>query len=154
MHGAIARMPRLIASCTTGVAKSTSQVVKITLAPLSSRLSAHDLALAGLLFWVSQVMIFTCTPPRALICLTRTLAAASAGLSKGAMLPLLSKAQPIVIAPFVAAAAVPVTETPTPSAATTARSAPSAPLLFTFTTSSCAFAFTCGAESRTTPLWP
>ena len=42
-------------------------------APWPSRLSAHALAFAGLLFCVSQVMIFSCTPPRALTCFTRYL---------------------------------------------------------------------------------
>src|SRR3954454_13303211 len=116
-------------------------------APWPSRLSAHDLAFAGLLFCVSQVMILSCTPPRALTCLTRTWAAARAGSSKGDMLPLLSKAQPITTgAP--AAFADPVTVTASTSAVTMARSAASAPFLFTFTSTSCAVAWTSGAESR------
>ena len=101
-------------------------------APCPSRLSAHDFALAGLLFCVSQVMILSCTPPRALTCFTRTWAAARAGSSKGAMLPLLSNAQPITTC-FPAALADPVTVAATTSAATMTRSAPSAPFLFTFT---------------------
>ena len=91
MHGAIARMPRLIASWTTGVAKSTSQVTNMMSAPLPIRPAAHAFAFAGLLFCVSHVMIRSLrplTPPRALICWTRTLAAASAGPSNGAMFPL------------------------------------------------------------------
>src|SRR2546423_7046986 len=107
MQGATARTPRLIAACTTGVAKSTSHVVKMILAPCPSRLTAHDLALAGLLFCVSQVLITKCrlrTPPLALICLTRIFAAASAGSSNGAIWPFESKAQPITIG-FVASVA-------------------------------------------------
>ena len=91
MHGAIASLPWLIASWTTGVAKSTSQVVKMMLACWPSRLSAQAFALAALLFCVSQVLITKWyLPLLALICLTRIPAAASAGLSNGAIWPALS----------------------------------------------------------------
>ena len=91
MHGAIASLPRLIASWTTGVAKSTSHVVKRMFAPWPIRLSAHDFAFEALLFCVSQVLITKWyLPLLALICLTRIPAAASAGLSNGAIWPALS----------------------------------------------------------------
>src|SRR4051794_11314125 len=69
-------------------------------APLPISWSAQVLARAGVFPCVSQVMIFRgrpVTPPLALICATRILAAASAGVSNGFMFPVLSKAQPIVI---------------------------------------------------------
>src|SRR3954447_12169503 len=100
MQGAIASTPRLIASCTTGAAKSTSHVVKITFAPPLSSLSAHAFATDALLPCVSQVLIWIWrppTPPFAFHCFTRSCAAASAGPSNGAIAPLLSNAQPIVI---------------------------------------------------------
>ncbi len=90
MHGAIASTPALIASWTTGAAKSTSHVVKMTFAPPASSLSAHAFAIAGLFPCVSQVLITSGrprTPPFALTCLTRICAAASAGLSNGAIAP-------------------------------------------------------------------
>jgi hypothetical protein len=101
MHGAIVSSPRLIDSCTTGVAKSTSQVVKMMCAPCPRSLRAHDFARVGLLRWVSQVMMRSGrprTPPLALIWRTRTFAAASAGPSKGAISPFVSCAHPITIA--------------------------------------------------------
>src|SRR2546423_14270666 len=71
-----------------------------------SRLSAHAFALAGSLFCVSQVLIakwyFLLL---ALICLTRILAAARAGLSNGDMLPDWSYAQPMITFFFAAGAA-------------------------------------------------
>ena len=68
MHGATVSLPALIDSCTTGAAKSTSHVVKMTsaLAPIS--FAAHDFAIAGLLPCVSHVTILSgrpWTPPRA-----------------------------------------------------------------------------------------
>ena len=128
MHGATARIPRLIASWTTGVAKSTSQVTNTMSAPFPIRLAAHALALAGALFCVSHVMILSLrplTPPFALICLTLTFAAARAGPSNGAMLPLPSNAHPITIGSDDAAGAVAaVTATTTVSVASNAASAP------------------------------
>ena len=106
MHGATARTPRLIASCTTGVAKSTSHVVKMTFAPCESSFAAHARAIAGLLPCVLHVAIrsrLPLTPPRAFTCLTRIWAAASAGPSNGAIAPLPSNAQPITIVPAGAA---------------------------------------------------
>src|SRR6185312_13312463 len=100
MHGATASTPRLIASCTTGAAKSTSQVVKMMFAPCPSSFRAHAFATAALLPWVSHVLIWSwrpLTPPRAFTLLTCSFAAASAGLSNGAIAPLLSYAQPITI---------------------------------------------------------
>src|SRR3954463_13275263 len=107
MHGAIASLPRLIASCTTGVAKSTSQVVKRMLAPWPIRLSAHDLAFDALLFCVSQVLItnlWPAAPPLAFSCLTRIFAAARAGSSNGDICPDLSNAQPITTGFFALSA--------------------------------------------------
>src|SRR5438045_2229292 len=124
MQGATASTPRLIAACTTGVAKSTSQVVKMILAPWPSRLTAHALAVVGLLFCVSHVLIARCrlpTPPFALICLTRIRAAASAGSSNGAIWPFESKAHPITIGPFASVAARPPVA---PAIAATATAAP------------------------------
>jgi hypothetical protein len=63
IQGATARTPLLIASCTAGAAKSTSHVVKRTFAPPASSLSAHAFEIAGLLFWVSQVLITKWRPP-------------------------------------------------------------------------------------------
>src|SRR3954468_23056040 len=100
MQGATARTPRLMVSCTTGAAKSTSQVVNITSAPPLSSFTAQALAIAGLLPCVSQVLICSLrplTPPFAFTALTRNGAAASAGLSKGAIAPFPSYAQPITI---------------------------------------------------------
>ena len=57
MHGATARMPRLIASCTTGAARSTSHVVKMMFACSPISFSAHALDVAGLSPCVLQVMI-------------------------------------------------------------------------------------------------
>ena len=134
MHGAIVSLPAFSDSWTTGVAKSTSHVVKMMSAPLPSRLAAHDFAFAGLLLFVSQVSSLSgrpVTPPLALIWLMRTFAAASAGPSNGAMLPLLSNAQPITIG---AGAFVVEPPSPVPTVATTspdtASSAPRAPHLF------------------------
>ncbi len=79
----------------------------------------HALATSGLLPCVSQVTIWSgrpLTPPSALIFATSTLAAASAGWSNGAMLPVLSSAQPITIGLPAADAGV----TPATVAATTA----------------------------------
>src|SRR6185312_11791634 len=121
------------------------------LAPPPMRLAAHDFAFAGLLFCVSQVRITSLrpsTPPFALSWLTRTLAAASAGLSNGAMLPLLSNAQPITIGLELAAdadAAVAAT-----IAASAARSATSAPVLLYLITPPGLDGWTVGA--RTPPL--
>ena len=134
MHGAIVSLPALSDSWTTGVAKSTSHVVKTMCAPWPSRLAAHDLALAGLLLFVSQVTSLNGrprTPPLALIWPMRIFAAASAGLSNGAMFPLLSNAQPITIgdAAFVAEPPSPVPATATTSA-DIASSAPRAPHRF------------------------
>src|SRR4051812_34222866 len=114
MHGAIARTPLLIAACTTGVAKSTSQVVKMMFAPCPSRLTAHCLAVVALLFWVLQVLIWSfrpLTPPFLLIWAIRIFAAASAGVSNGFILPAPSNAQPITIGFFAVVAAWPLDPT-------------------------------------------
>ncbi len=100
MHGAIVSLPALIDSCTTGAAKSTSHVVKITSTFWPRSFAAHDFAIAGLLPWVSHVTILSwrpLTPPFAFHCLTRIWAAASAGPSNGAIAPFESKAHPITI---------------------------------------------------------
>src|SRR2546427_4095315 len=75
------------------------------LAPWPSRLSAQALALAASLFCVSQVLITNLYLPLVLICLTRIPAAASAGLSNGAIWPDWSKAQPMMTVFFAAGAA-------------------------------------------------
>ena len=62
MQGATASTPRLIVSCTTGAAKSTSQVVNMTSAPCPSSFAAHAFATAGLLPCVSQVLIWSLRP--------------------------------------------------------------------------------------------
>ena len=110
MHGAIARTPRSIAALTTGAAKSTSHVVKRTLAFCPSRRNAQALAVAGSFPWVSHVWICSfrpLTPPFALTWATRSCAAASAGLSNGAIAPLLSNAQPMMIGAFACAVRCP-----------------------------------------------
>jgi hypothetical protein len=74
--------------------------VKTICAFCPSSCRAHDLARGALLPCVSQVTIFSgrpLTPPFALICFTRICAAASAGPSNGAIDPLVSNAQPMVI---------------------------------------------------------
>src|SRR5882757_8265184 len=96
----------------------------------------HDFATSALLPCVSQVTILSgrpLTPPFALIFATSTLAAASAGWSNGAMLPVLSSAQPITIGLPAADAGVTLL-TVAARTATRARNTPSAPLLDTFTT--------------------
>ena len=55
MHGATVSLPRLIDVCTTGVAKSTSQVVMMMSAPWLSSFVAQAFAIAGLLFCVLHV---------------------------------------------------------------------------------------------------
>jgi hypothetical protein len=102
MQGAIASVPCEIASCTTGVAKSTSHVTKTMSAPPSRSVVAQTRARDGSLFCVSHVSIRSSrpsTPPSLLIWSTRICAAASAGPSKGAIWPDESNAQPIVIGP-------------------------------------------------------
>src|SRR4051794_38019732 len=106
MQGATARTPRLIVSCTTGAAKSTSHVVNITSAPPLSSFTAQAFAIAALLPCVSHVLICSfrpLMPPFALRALTRNCAAARAGLSNGAIAPLPSYAQPITIGPAAGA---------------------------------------------------
>src|SRR5262249_41201799 len=92
-------------------------------APWPSRLSAQALAFAGSLFWVSQVLITKWYLLLALIALMRILAAASAGLSNGAIWPDESYAQPITTFFFAAGAAllpvVPARAAITATAATT-----------------------------------
>ena len=127
MHGATARMPRLIASCTTGAARSTSHVVKMMFACWPISLSAHAFEIAALSPCVLHVTICSGrppTPPFAFTCATRSFAAASAGPSNGAIGPDFepSYAQPMMIgdacADLVWAAAV-------AARATTAIAAPS-----------------------------
>src|ERR671930_2248235 len=62
MHGATARMPRLIASWTTGAASSTSQVVKMMFEPWPISFSAHDFEIAGTSPCVLQVLSLILTP--------------------------------------------------------------------------------------------
>jgi hypothetical protein len=93
MQEATVRTPRLIAAWTTGAASSTSQVVKMTFAFCPSRRSAHAFATSALFCCVSQVRSrigWPLTPPFALSWVTRSFAAARAGLSNGAIAPLLS----------------------------------------------------------------
>src|SRR5437868_1174350 len=128
MHGAIVSRPLLSDSCTTGAARSTSQVVKMTFEPSAISLSAQLFDTAGLSPWVSHVLITSGCPPAppfALICATRICAAASAGPSNGAIGPVESWAQPMTIgdpaAPDPVRAAA-VAASPSPATAT-ARSA-------------------------------
>src|SRR5581483_2869028 len=100
MHGATASMPWLMNSCVAGAANSTSQVTMPITAPLPIRLAAQAFDFAGFEFCVSQVMILSgrpLTPPLALIFAISSFAAASAGPSKGAMLPFRSVGKPITI---------------------------------------------------------
>src|SRR2546423_2026153 len=102
------------------------------LAPWPSRLSAQALALAASLFCVSQVLITNLYLPLALICLTRILAAASAGLSNGAIWPDWSKAQPMMTVFFAAGAArLPVVPARAAIATTAASAAARMPHLVT-----------------------
>src|SRR5215212_1462996 len=129
MHDATASTPRLIASWTTGAARSTSHVVNMTSAPWPSSLAAHAFAIAALFPCVSHVLSWSLrpvTPPRAFNWLTRSFAAASAGLSNGAIAPLLSNAQPITIGDAAGAVvlAAAVAASATPQARTTASVSP------------------------------
>ena len=92
MHGATVSFPALIDSCTTGAARSTSQVVIITSAPWPSSLAAQAFAVAGLLPCVLQVMSRMLTPAPLFTWRIRSRAVASAGPSKGAMAPVESYA--------------------------------------------------------------
>src|SRR5438874_2000361 len=130
MNGATASTPALIDAWTTGAAKSTSQVVKMMLAPWPRSFVAQAFAIAGLLPCVSQVRICSgrpLTPPLALTCATRSLAAASAGPSNGAIAPLLSKAQPITIG--LPAGDAPPAKTAAAAATTPNSAATASPLL-------------------------
>src|SRR6266480_1718999 len=128
MHGATASTPRLIAVSTTGAASSTSHVTKSTAAFWLSRRRAQAFATSALLLWVSQVRICSfrpSTPPFALIWFTRNFAAANAGPSNGAMLPVPSNAQPMMIGafalrPLFAASALPIRASASSAAAATA----------------------------------
>src|ERR1044071_7846351 len=104
MQGAIVSRWCLSDSCTTGEARSTSHVVKMTFAPSPISLSAHVLDVVGLSPWVLQVLITIWRPftPFLLILATSISAAASAGVSNGCIGPLLSKAQPMTIGFFAA----------------------------------------------------
>src|SRR5690242_7069253 len=125
MQGAIVSRPLLIDSCTTGAARSTSHVVKMTFAPPLISLSAQAFETAGLSPWVSQVFIASgcpLTPPLALICATRICAAASARPSNGAIGPVESSAQPTTsgVPAEVRAAAVAASTSPATATATIA----------------------------------
>ena len=93
--------------CTTGAARSTSQVVKITFACCPINFNAQAVAVARVLPWVSHVfrtILCPSTPPFPFQYPIRIFAAASAGPSNGAIAPLPSNAQPITIGLFVALA--------------------------------------------------
>src|SRR6188472_3526876 len=105
MHGAIVSSLCLSDSCTTGEARSTSHVVKITFACSPISLSAQVFDVVGSSPWVLQVLITIWrprTPPFLLILAASIFAAASAGVSNGCIGPLLSYAQPMTIG-FLAA---------------------------------------------------
>src|ERR671918_832760 len=141
MHGAIVSLPRLMDSCTTGAARSTSQVVKMTSAPWLSSRAAQDLAVAGLFPCVSQVLISRLTPGPRFTCRTRSLAVASAGPSNGAIAPLPSKAQPIVTVFACCGEAEPTATAAAETATTpnTARTVLRTPIIL---------ALLCGAQDR------
>src|SRR5262249_13490147 len=124
MQDATARWPLLIASCTTGAASSTSHVVKMICAPPPISCCAQDFAMSGVLPCVSQVRssIFRLsTPPWLFQYAIRIFAAASAGLSNGAICPVLSCAQPMMIGGFAPAPpASPLAATAVPIAASAA----------------------------------
>ena len=151
MHGATARTPRLIVSCTTGAAKSTSHVVKMTSAPCESSFAAQARAIAGLLPCVLHVAMRSfrpLAPPRAFTCFTRIWAAARAGPSNGAMAPFPSYAHPITIGSFGAAGADAAVNATT--AVTVARTAASAPVFLLVITPPGAWVWT----PSTIPLSP
>src|SRR3970040_275313 len=79
MHAATVSFPLLIDSCTTGAARSTSHVVMMMSAPWLSSFAAQAFAIAGLLFWVLQVMSFSLILLVLLTCAILVLAVASAG---------------------------------------------------------------------------
>jgi hypothetical protein len=129
MQDATARWFRSIASRTTGAARSTSHVVKITFAFCPSNRSAHALATSALLPCVSHVSSWIFrprTPPFRFSAAISSFAAASAGLSNGAMLPELSYAQPITIGFFAWTWCVPAVAAIAPTNSATARSAAAA----------------------------
>src|ERR1044072_6332158 len=101
-------------------------------APWPMRLSAQDLAFAALLFCVSHVLItnlWPAAPPLAFHCLTRILAAASAGSSNGDIFPDFSNAQPITTGFADEAACPPVVAARAAIVAAAPRSATSTPHL-------------------------
>src|SRR3954447_4632238 len=152
MHGAIARTPLLIAACTTGVAKSTSQVVKMMFAPCPSSLTAHAFAVVALLFCVSQVLITSLrwlTPPFLLIWAIRIFAAASAGSSNGAIWPARSNAHPITIGFFADVAAWPADPTRAAAATATPRSVAKTPHLILLLTKPSFWCYARSCSSRT-----
>src|SRR5919106_1566548 len=121
MHGATASTPRVIASCTAGVAKSTSQVTSSTSAPPSMSSIAADFVRSGSSWW-SMTRSWSwrpSTPPSSLILSTWISAAVTAGPSKGAICPVRSTAAPITIGSSVASSPPPpvsaATSPPSPS---------------------------------------
>ena len=90
MHAATVSFPALIAVCTTGAAKSTSQVVMMMSAPCARSFVAQALAIAALLPCVLQVisLSFVVFDFSLLTALTCVCAVASAGPSNGAMFPM------------------------------------------------------------------
>ncbi|HZT53575.1 MAG TPA: hypothetical protein VE995_04260 [Gaiellaceae bacterium] len=91
MQGAIVSRSCFSATCTTGAARSTSQVVKMIFAPSATSLFAHVVETVRSSPCVLQVLITSLwprTPPFLLIWATRICAAASAGVSKGCIGPL------------------------------------------------------------------
>src|SRR5438105_3518191 len=108
MHGAIVSRWCFSDSCTTGEARSTSHVVKMTFAPWLISLSAQTFDVVLSSPWVLQVLITILRPstPFLLILATSSFAAARAGVSNGCIGPLLSKAQPITIGAFAAVVCV------------------------------------------------
>src|SRR6516165_6244841 len=109
MHGATVNRPFEMPTSVDGVAQSTSQVTHRTLAFLFAvRSSATARVRAGLSWSFSTRNWSGCpsTPPAALIFLTSSCAAASAGPSKNFIVLLRSIAAPITIGLFELAAAL------------------------------------------------
>src|SRR5579862_5614968 len=107
MHGAIVSRPWLIDGCTTGAARSTSQVVNMMFAPSLISFAAQALESDGLSPCVLQVLRTILRPPTPflLTLAISSFAAASAGASNGFIGPPESPsyAQPMTIGFFPAA---------------------------------------------------
>src|SRR4029078_5629018 len=100
MHGAIVSIFFARNCWIAAVAKSTSQVTMPIVAPFETTLLKQDFETSGFEFCVSQATILSgapFTPPAALILAASSFAAVSAGLSNGAIWPLMSAAKSVDI---------------------------------------------------------